>query len=175
MLVIGLVALFMGFYFLYDGAIGYPATQHIQLEYLWIKEQHQNEYQQHWVELAQTNGWSIEDPGPPMSTWDIYTQYIIAAVLLPVGLIVLTFFLLNLRKWVEMDEHGLRDHTRRGIPWDQIQSMDKTRWKTKGIAVVSFQHDGRQRRLVLEDWKYDRKPIDRIVDRIDQQLGEGRE
>ena len=55
------------------------------------------------------------------------------------------------------------------IPLSDIKSIDKTRWERKGIALVRYQahHPQRERSFNLDDFAYERKPTDEILERIE--------
>ena len=50
-----------------------------------------------------------------------------------------------------------------------MQRVDKTRWERKGIAVVRYQahHPQRERSFNLDDFAYQRKPTDDILDHLE--------
>lgn len=57
------------------------------------------------------------------------------------------------------------------IPLERIQSLDKSNWDRKGHAVVEFQTaDGKADQFTLRDMVYERRPTDKIVDRIETYL-----
>jgi len=58
--------------------------------------------------------------------------------------------------------------TNRGqrVPFDALRSLDTSRWRTKGIAVVHYEVDGRAGRIVLDDWKYQRSPTTEIFNQV---------
>lgn len=168
--VIALACLLMGAYFLYDGFVAYPANQQLYQRYDKLMKEHPTDYQQRWYTITKEEG--LSDKAPEVTTdTDIFTQKLIGFILVPFGLYILLRFLLNLRRWIEMDEEGLRDQSGRHIKWDDIKELDKTRWETKGIAVVNYEAGGRAGRLVLDDWKFDRDPIVHMVSRVDEALG----
>jgi len=55
------------------------------------------------------------------------------------------------------------------IPLTEIRSIDKTRWERKGIAIVRYQahHPQRERSFNLDDFAYQRKPTDDILDQLE--------
>jgi len=166
---IALACLGLGAWFMQDGYIKYPKMQRTYQRFEALKEQYPTDYQQRWYEIARTEG--LPEKPEAKSDADIVTQKIIGYLLVPFGLFVLARFLLNLRRWVEMDESGLRDQSGRDVKWADIKELDKTRWDRKGIAVVRYAQAGREGKIVLDDWKYDRDPIVAMVKRIDAELG----
>ncbi|MCC6679622.1 MAG: hypothetical protein IT445_01860 [Phycisphaeraceae bacterium] len=162
LLIIGLLALLGGLYFLYDGMVGYPHEQAMYLEYQKVKEANPEDYNQRWIEFARERGWSQEVP-EYKSDMDILTQKIIAGILIPIGVLILLRLLLNRGRWIAMDEQGLTDHAGRSVAFDAITHLDETRWQRKGIAVVHYKADGQDGRFVLDDWKFDRAAVSAMV------------
>jgi len=57
------------------------------------------------------------------------------------------------------------------VPLDNIESIDKTHWDRKGVAIVEYTTPGGSRRILkLEDMIYDRKATDDIVERLERHL-----
>ncbi len=171
LLIISLLALLGGLYFLYDGLVGYPHEQAMYLEYKQVKDTYPEDYNERWPDIARDRGWSLEVP-EYKSDMDILTQKIIAGILIPIGALILFRLLLNRGRWVAMDEQGLTDYTGRTIPFDAITELDESRWQRKGIAVVHYKADGQDGRFVLDDWKFDRVAISAMVKHLRQIKGQ---
>ncbi len=162
---IGLVLLGISLWFLYDGAIAYPRQREWALEYeKMVKDGRDSE----WEEFAEKRGFPIDlPPDPkdrkPKNLGEIYFQLFIAIVAGLPGLLYLFFYLRDRGKWIEVNETGLRTSGGRQLEFDQIASIDKKLWKTKGIAVIHYRLKGRKRRLALDDWKYETDPTKAIL------------
>ena len=167
LLLISLLALFGGLYFLYDGLVGYPHLQAMYQQYQQIKQDYPQDYNQQWVKTAQERGWPREGPEYKSDT-DILTQKIIAAILLPIGVLMLGRVLFNRGRWIAMNEQGLIDHAGRRVDFETITSLDESRWQRKGIAVVHYQSDGQAGRFILDDWKYERAAVTEMVKHLRQ-------
>ncbi|MEM6334860.1 MAG: hypothetical protein AAF823_16130 [Planctomycetota bacterium] len=166
----GLIALaLLGFagYFFYDGAIAYPYKQNIQLAYQQLQEEYPESSNERWIQMATENGWDTAIPSAPMSDMSITTQFICGFICLPIGIYFAFGFLSALRWWVAMDDNGLKDHRGRDIPWEAIESVDTSRWKTKGIAWVHFKNNDQSDKLLLDDWKFETKPIGDIMKELE--------
>jgi hypothetical protein len=75
--------------------------------------------------------------------------------------------------WVGTDEQGLHANGGRFAAWDRIDSIDKSRWRNKGIAIVHYTDaEGTPRRITLDDWKYETENTRQILRQIETQLGE---
>ena len=158
---LGLIALFcLGFalWFAYDGLITYPATRTEQaLAYEELKKEDlpPESRGREWREIARQRGWSPEYPDEPRTKAEIYSQLVLGAVVGLPGLLCLLFLIRARGRWIELNETGLRTSWGRQLEFDQILTLDKKKWKSKGIARISYEQGGRKRRLVLDDWKYD--------------------
>jgi hypothetical protein len=42
-------------------------------------------------------------------------------------------------------------------------SVDKRRWRSKGIAKVTYSDNGRKRRFTVDDYKFDRHPTGQVL------------
>ena len=53
------------------------------------------------------------------------------------------------------------------VPIGAIQSVDTSRWETKGIAKLQYKTaDGEEGSITLDDFVYDRAPIDDMYEVI---------
>ena len=70
-------------------------------------------------------------------------------------------------KKVVADEKGLQ-HEKLTIPYDQIESIDKTHFDSKGFFIVHYQDGGQKKELKLSDRGYDNLPtvLDHLVSKI---------
>ena len=51
-----------------------------------------------------------------------------------------------------------------------ITKLDKKKWKAKGIAKISYEQDGRTRRMVLDDWKFDDVATEQILREVESRI-----
>lgn len=162
---------FAGWFF-YDAAVKYPA----QKELFELHEQYKNSgepnWNDRWVQTLTERGHDPAYQVPERSDQDILTQYLMGGLVLPIGLVFGVAFLLSHAKWIAAGPEGLRTNSGQHAQWERIQSIDKSRWKSKGIAVVHYADEsGAARRLTLDDWKYDREPITAMVAQVDAAVG----
>ncbi len=162
---IGLAMLGFGLYCVYDWQIGYPHQKAVYEAYLDIKEQHPQTYPTEWDRYATERGWSTNVPKGKTDS-DIRTQLIMALIVLPIGLFFTWKFIASLNRWIAMDERGLSASGGRVVPYESIKGVDWSRWKTKGIAAVRYDNGSGDRRLVLDDWKYESQPIKDMATRL---------
>ncbi len=167
---LGLVALFcfgMAGWFLFDGTITYPRQRERALAYEHLK---QEERLDQWEELAEERGWSTEPPGEPKTEAEIWTQLILAGVLVPPALFFLVRLFVVRKRWVEADETGLRASWGEQLQYDQIVRLDKKKWAKKGIAKVIYEAGGRRRSFILDDWKYEPDPTEEILCEVESRI-----
>jgi hypothetical protein len=57
-----------------------------------------------------------------------------------------------------------------GFDCDEIVSIDKKRWRDKGIARINYEQGGRRRRFVVDDFKFARDATDAILYELEAQI-----
>lgn len=171
---IGAAALVFCAWFLYDGTVKYPLEMKQSQEYARIYKENTdpNEAGRAWEQLAAANGWSISKPTNREDT-DIFTQKVLAGITGPVGLYFMATFLMSMGRWIEADEDGVRTRSGKTTDYASIKSIDKSRWKSKGIAVVHYGFGGPKERITLDDWKFEREPTKRILEAIEARMPGG--
>ena len=124
-----------------------------------------------WAKTAEENGWNAEkDPGNPRTSGDILTQFIQAAISGPFALIFGVGFVRTLGRWIAIEGDGLNTSWGQRVSFSNISSLNKQRWKSKGIAVVRYEENGKPRTIVLDDWKYTRQPTIDMVKIVESHL-----
>jgi hypothetical protein len=170
---LGLIALVMtgfGLYCVYDWQIGYPHEKEIYDAYVEIKEKHPKTHPNVWDQKARAEGWSTKPPKERTDT-DIFTQLVMALITLPIGLYFTYAFIRSLSRSVTMDDEGLKTNAGKRASWQAIKDVDRTRWKTKGIAVVHYEGPDGKGSITLDDWKFEEAPTRSIMKAIDERLG----
>ena len=164
-------------WFLIDGTITYPnqqkRAQEYQREYQRLEKDEglsEEERLSKWKEIAKQRGWPEKKPDEPKTDAEIYVQLVIAALASVPGLLYAVAFLRARRRWIELEETGLRTSWGRQLEFGQIVSLNKKKWKTKGIAKITYRQNGRKRRVVLDDWKYDAEPTKAILCEVESHL-----
>jgi hypothetical protein len=176
--IIALAGVGFALYCLYDGAIGYPNQRERALKYQEIqkaKDEEGNlkplsERRAQWQAIAKEQGWPQKNPGEPKTEADFTGQFWMAGLTGSLGLLFGIRVLLASRRWISADETGLNTSWGLQVPYDQIITFSKKLWRTKGIARVRYWQEGRQKRLVLDDYKYDRSATEAIVRRIESKI-----
>ena len=172
-LLIGLGALAFGLYCVYDGAIGYPTTQARALAYQKYVLDEKNEAK--WQEVAAEHGWSTDYPGEPKDAEkhivDVQMQFWMAG-----GCGLIAFFPLwsvwrSRGRWIELNKSGLTSSWGQSVSPDQVVSLDKRQWRSKGIARLKYLDGNRTRTFVIDDFKFKREPTDKILAEFEKRIG----
>ena len=154
-------------WFLYDGAIAYPKQRVRALKYLEFKEKDQPEA---WKEYATEQGWSTKSPGRPKSEADFALQFIMAGMAGLFGIYFLGSLIYMHNLWIELDDNGIRTSKGKEFAFEQIVSINKKKWDSKGIAKVFYDDNGSKRRLVLDDFKCDAQTTRDIMAEIESHI-----
>ncbi len=166
-ILLGLGALAFAAYCVYDGAIAWPRGQKIYDAYHEIAEEDRPDQ---WPIVAAENGWSPEKPGKRHSDADIFFQFVMAVPISLVGL----WFLFGVWRarggWIEGTEAGITSSRGQGFNWDDVQQLDKKKWRSKGIARVVYRSGNRNKSFVLDDYKFDRQATDAIVTELEHRI-----
>jgi hypothetical protein len=107
----------------------------------------------------------------PHSDTDILFNKVLGVLLPPASLLLLGWAIFNSRGVIRLKDDTLEAPGRKPIQLTAIESVDKSKWERKGIAWVNYRLDnGKQETLKLDDFVYQREPIDEIFKRIEQSL-----
>jgi hypothetical protein len=172
-IIIGVLALGWAVYCLYDGFIGYPNQRERALAFQRLEEEHRGDVEvlDKWHSYAQERGWSTAFPGEPKTQGDIYMQFVMAAGTGAIGLWLLWGVLRTRGDWIEQTDSGLSSSWGQTLDYDQVLSIDKRKWRNKGIAKIRYQDGGRKRRFVLDNFKFQRDTTDRILYELESHVG----
>lgn len=189
-LIVGMVLTGFTFWCLYDGLVTYP-KQREQTQEPWdtyheIVEKagtdqpsetaiQKQDIKKRWEAIANEKGWSTElPPEEPKTDNDITVQYIMAAITGCLALPFLVSYFRSRGQWVELDDDGIRTSRGQEFRLNQITVVDKRKWKNKGIAVISYlkPEDGRERKFVLDAFKFQATPTDQMMEVIDSKIAE---
>ena len=163
----GVVAVGFALYCLYDGFIGYPNQRKRALAYHELENEMLGQdpiaFRDRWHEIARQNNWPTTYPGEPKSQGDILMQFVMAAGAGVIGLWLLSGSWLARGRWIESTDTGINSSWGQSFNFDQVVSLNKRKWRDKGIAKVTYDEGGRKRRFVIDDYKFDRYPTDDIL------------
>jgi hypothetical protein len=178
----GIVAIGFAFYCLYDGMIGYPSQR------AWGFEQFKTDYKSLFEPPNDPSVSVTEFEAQPdkerRGAWlhyahergikgaaEVTMQFVMAAISGLVGLFLLSIPLRARGQWIELDDTTLRSSRGDQIPVDQIEQIDKRKWRNKGLAKITYLDGNRKRRFILDDMKFMRDPTDDIMFEIEQRVG----
>lgn len=108
----------------------------------------------------------------PHSEFDIRLQQRLAMALIPLAPILLGVFLYRSRGVYRLSGTTLYVPGHPPVPFEAIVELDQSKWKRKGIAYVDYQLPDSEaiKRLTLDDFVYEQKPTDKIVDQLESWL-----
>ncbi len=180
-LLIAIVCMGFGLYCLYDGFIAYPKELARSIGYYAYHELDDDEkpdvidedldldFEAKWELLAAENNWSIDKPKkrPAIIQSDIIWQYGMAIVAFLVGLPVLYNYLNSRNSWMESDGEQVATSWGQTMKFDQVVYIDKRKWEKKGVAKITYRVDEQERKLVIDDFKFDRTAMGEILGQIE--------
>jgi len=107
----------------------------------------------------------------PHTDVDVAFNKVIGVLLPPIGLLLVGWALRNSRGEIRLIGQTLSIPGHPPVPLAKVESVDKSKWDRKGIALVTYRNDsGRPGTFKLDDFVYERTPIDQIFERIEQAL-----
>jgi hypothetical protein len=105
---------------------------------------------------------------------DIFLNRLLGWTLPPIGLLMLLFALHNSRGEYRLRGETLSVPGHPPVPFNAIDSVDRSKWDRKGIAYVNYTLlNGTKGSLRLDDFIYEREPTDEIFKRIEDHTGTG--
>jgi hypothetical protein len=167
----GLAAIGFSLWSLYDGSIKYPREQERALA--WEKD-FADRPTEEWITFAEQQGWSTSLPKQSKSeeeyNFSIVSQYVMFVVAGLIGLYLISIPLRARGRWIESTEDGITSSWGQSFKFDDVVSLEKRQWRKKGIAKVTYLDDGRKRRFVLDDYKFDRYKTDEVLFELEQRI-----
>lgn len=141
----------VGFWFLYDGAFGFPKKNEVFTAHKsFVEEGRAGE----WPRFAKSRGWDSKPPERLYGPADLMGQFALGAVSLMAGLCTIIWMSMCWRRKLSSDTEAVYSDTGVRVPFEAMRSVDRKKWESKGIAVVFYEADGKKRKLVLDDYKY---------------------
>lgn len=155
-----------------DAWISYPKQYEIAATYEAIPDD--DNRREIWQKVAKEKGWPAVTP--QKSAKDILSgigqQYLQAILCGIIGIPALLKWLSGKGAWVEGDESLIRNHKGVEVPIDSITAIDKRKWEDKGIAKISYEVDGKSKRFVMDDFKFDRAAMGKLMLHAEAHLSE---
>jgi len=164
--IITAVIIALGLWFGYDGYYGWPAKNRKIEE---IDKLQQAALARGDQDEANRLTQQKNDVGVYHTDFQLAFQKFLFFTLPPLGLILFARWM-----WISRGAYRLTSDNvlhapgHPPVPLDRITELDKRLWDRKGIAYVGYEGpDGRQGRLKLDDFIYEREPTDAISKRIE--------
>jgi hypothetical protein len=102
----------------------------------------------------------------PHPGYDIPFNQIFGVVLPPLALVYLVYMLHKSRGEVRLSGQTLHAPGQPPVPFDAITALDQRLWDRKGIAKVRYELNGKAGQITLDDFVYERDPIEQIYTRV---------
>ncbi|MCA9141129.1 MAG: hypothetical protein KDB00_30370 [Planctomycetales bacterium] len=147
---------------LYDGLVAYPNKLTIAEAYEGLPEDNRREA---WKELAAEQGWPTVTPSKSAEEigHDIGSQFMMVVLCMLFGIPALLMFMSGQGTWVEGDEETIRNSKGQEVPIRSITMIDKRKWDAKGIAKIHYEVAGKKKKFVMDDFKYDRETMGKLM------------
>lgn len=156
---------------IYDGAIAYPKKYELASAYQAFSKMEKVERDDAWKKLAREKGWAITAPKTAEEIrGSILQQYVMAGLGLLIGIPALCYYISSRGAWVERTENGLATSWGQTVDFSTVEKLNKRKWRHKGIARCEYRDGGTRRVFVFDDFKYDRKPLGRILVELESVL-----
>jgi hypothetical protein len=97
---------------------------------------------------------------------DVPFNQLFGVVLPPLALAYLAFMLHKSRGEIRLSGETLQAPGHPPVPFDAITALDQRLWERKGIARVRYEVNGREGQITLDDFVYERDPIEAIYQRV---------
>jgi hypothetical protein len=180
-LIMGIVAIGFGLWSLYDGMVKYPAQRvrgfdEFKTDYKslfenprfkamtvdQLEQSKDDERRQEWAKYMHERGIK--------SIPEIFTQYVQTAVATIAGLFLISIPLRARGRWIESNESGITSSWGQSFQFDEVEQVNKRKWRDKGIAKVTYVAGGRRQQFVIDDFKFKREPTDQILFELEQRI-----
>ena len=168
--IMGIVALGYMLLCLKDGILDYPSQRERALAWRSLARK---------AALMNGTSWPESADGPKVPA-DLASrrhtkakslmQFVMAAGSGLIGLWLISLPLRARGRWIEATDTGLTSSWGQSLDFDKIVRLDKFRWRSKGIAKITYQDNGRKRRFVLDNYKFDRHTTDAILYELEQRI-----
>lgn len=180
-LIMGIVAIGFGLWSLYDGMVKYPA-QRVQ-EFAEFKVENKRLFENPTLNAMSVDQFEQTADREPRLEWgkymhetgvksipEIFTQYVQAVVASLVGLFLLSLPIRSRGRWIEADDTGITSSWGQSFRYDEVEEVNKRKWRNKGIAKVTYVANNRRQYFVIDDFKFMRAPTDQILFELEQRI-----
>ncbi|TWT83212.1 hypothetical protein CA13_46750 [Planctomycetes bacterium CA13] len=174
-LLVGIACLCFVALSIYDGFVKFPnmlpraqAWEALEAELETDEKLAKSGWRKRWGDIANENGWSeanlTSEETVGAVTQKIWLQYFFIVVGSLIGVPSLVRYFRTKNSWIETTEDSLRSSFGDEVRISQIEKFDKKKWENKGIGVLHYRSDdGKAKRFIIDDLKYEREPTDAMV------------
>jgi hypothetical protein len=182
-LIMGIVAIGFGLYCIYDGTVVYPAER--VRGFAEFKADYEKEFADPHLKAMTVDQFEGAFPigHEQRKVWDEYwhkrglhsgpdivMQFIMATVTGLGGLFLISIPLRARGRWIECNETGVTSSWGQSFQYDEVEQVNKRKWRDKGIAKVTYVAGGRRQLFVIDDFKFMREPTDQILFELEQRI-----
>lgn len=155
-----------GLWFIYDGALGWPAKNKVHAAYEQMKEEGRTTAE--WEEYSRKMGWPRKPPEHAYDADQIRQQFYLAGLAFAGGATALVILFLSSKRTVRADEEAAYGEKNQRVPFSSVTAVDKKKWDSKGIAIAHYRSQDGAGKLVIDDYKY--QGAEAILKRIEEHL-----
>lgn len=128
-----------------------------------------------WRDYSAEKGWpqAVDPSEDKKGAYKIKEQLYAAIVCLVLTLIALYYFLRTRNRAMIVDDEGYTAPTGKKIPFDQMVTIDKRKWETKGLAYITYtDENGEESKATVDGMVYgqfkeeDGAPAEALFQRI---------
>lgn len=141
----------VGLWFFYDGRFGFPQKN----ERFLAHKEFENQNRSDWEQYAKSRGWPKRPPERLYKKVDIVVQYAFGVALTIGGIAALGLLIVSKNRTVSSDAEAYYAENGQRVAFDAIRSIDKSKWDSKGIAVLIYQDGRREAKAVIDDYKFE--------------------
>jgi len=153
-----------GIWSIYDGFVGWPKHNE---EYNRIQSRVDEADRAGNDKLKVDTQEELRKHGEKKSDFNITFNRVVACALPPLSVLMLLYVLRSSRGEIRMENQTLFAPGHPPVPFGAIREVDTRLWDRKGIAYVTYSlESGQSGKITLDDFIYDRPPIDKIYDTI---------
>lgn len=161
--IITLVLIGYGIWSIYDGFVAWPAANKKAAE-LKVEQAAANAKGDKATETRISEELAKIDTHNDLS---VLLNKVLGVALPPLGIFMFFFSRHNSRGEIRLENGVLHAPGHPPVPLDNLTELDREVWDKKGIAWVSYKlADGKEGEIRLDDFVYERKPIDAIYDEV---------
>jgi len=171
-LIISIICLAVAIWHGYDALFVFPQKLVHAKAYQKLAELDKKERSIRWREITADKGWPAEVPDKPGQAYtDLVYNYAMAIGGLLIGLFFLVKFYRIRGSWYQLDGQSITNSYGQVVELKDAFQLDKRKWRKKGIARLHYHTDsGATAVMVLDDFKYHRETIGKIVQEVEEHL-----